>query len=234
VNLGNTKDSSHSDLQLHEGRQDRVPPHILCRNSQLFSIVALVGIIYFGCMVALLHFLPTGYNPETQAVSDYGVGQYAVLMDSAFLAIGIGTIALVFSLSRLDVSGRLGKMGILSLLVAGVCFFAVGFFPTDMEGVPVTTIGSIHTALSAVVFLANIIAALSLSWAFRHSEPLRPYYMSSMILAIAEVVILIATKTFFDPSSGIRGVVERAFILSFYSWILLTAIRIHRVSKHGS
>ena len=106
------------------------------KKASIFSIVALVGIIYFGCVVAFLHFLPTSYNPVTQAVSDYGVGQYAVLMDSAFFAIGIGTIALAFSLSRFDMLGRLGKVGVLSLSIAGVCFFAVGFFPTDLEGAP--------------------------------------------------------------------------------------------------
>jgi hypothetical protein len=201
------------------------------KKASIFSIVALVGIIYFGCVVAFLHFLPTSYNPVTQAVSDYGVGQYAVLMDSAFFAIGIGTIALAFSLSRFDMLGRLGKVGVLSLSIAGVCFFAVGFFPTDLEGAPLTTIGSIHTFLSAVVFLANIIAALSLSRSFRLSDLLRPFYVSSMILAIIEIVILVAAKAFFDPSSGIRGVVERIFILAFFAWLLLTAIRIHRLIK---
>jgi hypothetical protein len=196
--------------------------------------VALGGIIYFGCVVAILHFLPTGYNPVTQAMSDYGVGQYAILMDSAFFAIGIGTTALSLSLSRFDMLGRLGRLGVLSLILAGVCFFAVGFFPTDIEGAPATTIGSMHTFLSAVVFLANIIAALSLSRSFRLSDRLRPFYKSSIILTIAEIVVLIATKAFFDPSSGIRGVVERAFILAFYSWLLLTAIRIHRLYKRVS
>jgi hypothetical protein len=103
----------------------------------------------------------------------------------------------------------------------------------EEEGAAVTTIGSMHTFLSATVFLANIVAAVSLSRSFRFSEPLRPFYRSSMALAILEVVVLIATKAFFDPSFGIRGVVERAFILAFYSWLLLTAIRIYGLSRRS-
>jgi hypothetical protein len=209
-----------------------ISPVLLRNHSRVFPIVALVDIVYFGLAVIILHFLPTGYNPVTQAVSDYGVGRYAAIMSSAFFAIGIGTIALAISLLRFNKLGRLGRFGVLLLMVAGICFFAVGFFPTDLEGAAATTIGSLHTSLSAIVFLANILAALCLSWSFCLNESLRPFYKSSIILAIAEIVILIATKAFFDPSYGIRGVVERAFILSFYSWLLLTSIRIYRLNKN--
>jgi hypothetical protein len=209
-----------------------ISPVLLRNHSPVFPVVALVGITYFGLAVIILHFLPTDYNPVTQAVSDYGVGRYAAIMTSAFFSIGIGTIALALSLLRFNKLGRLGRFGILSLMIAGACFFAVGFFPTDLEGAPATTIGLLHTSLSAIVFLANILAALCLSRSFRLDESLRPFYKSSIILAIAEIVILVATKAFFDSSYGVRGVVERAFILSFYSWLLLASIQIYRLNKN--
>ncbi|MGD0804625.1 MAG: DUF998 domain-containing protein [Candidatus Bathyarchaeia archaeon] len=197
-------------------------------DSQMFPTIALAGISYFGLAVLILHALPTGYSPLNQAVSDYGVGQYAWLMDTAFIAIGIGTVSLAISLSKFTL-GSYGGFGVRSLYVSGVCFFLVGFFPTDLEGTSVTFVGAMHTLLSVIVFLGNILAALTISRGFLLSEPLRPFYKSSLILAVAEVVILVITKPFMEPSASIRGLAERAFIFSFYLWLLLASIRVRRV-----
>jgi hypothetical protein len=190
------------------------------QRTRVFPTVALAGMIYFGLTVVALHFLPTGYDPMTQAVSDYGVGQYAVWMDLAFFAFGIGIVALAISLARFTISSRLGRVGVLLLSIAGVCTFTVGFFPTDLEGAPLTATGLVHLNLSALAFIALVLGTLILSQSFRRSEVLRRFYKSSTVLsvivAVAFVIVVIR----------LSGLTERAFILAFYSWLSLTSVRI--------
>jgi hypothetical protein len=190
------------------------------RRTRAFPTVALTGMIYFGLTVVALHFLPTGYNPMTQAVSDYGVGPYAVWMDLAFFAFGIGIVALAISLARFALSSRLGRVGVLLLSIAGVCIFTVGFFPTDLEGAPLTATGVVHVNLSALAFIALVLGTLILSQSFRRSEVLRGFYKSSMVLSV------IVTVAFVIVVIRLSGLTERAFILAFYSWLSLTSVRI--------
>lgn len=163
----------------------------------------------------------------TQAVSDYGVGRYALEMNLAFFAFGIGIIALALALSSLGSSSALGQLGTTAFLVAGLCLFAVGFFPTDLEGAPNTAVGTAHSLLSVVAFLAIILGTLVLSRRFRRTDSLRPFYKSSMALAILIVVLLVILS--FVQTVGYLGIGERVFIFSFYSWMLLTSVRIFRL-----
>jgi hypothetical membrane protein len=197
---------------------------------RVFSLVALVGILYFGLAVLALHLLPTGYDPLTHAVSDYAVGTYGPVMDSAFVAFGIGVFSLAIALSRPDSSSVVhSRLGVPLLSVAGACLFAVGFFPTDLEGAPATSTGDIHTGLSAVVFLAMVVSVPVLSRAFGRSDKLRSYYRLSLALAIVVVALFfVADATITEGVYG--GLGERVFILGFYSWLLLASIRVFRLS----
>jgi hypothetical protein len=42
--------------------------------AEAFSIVAALATVLQACALVALHFLPTGYDPVGDAVSDYGVG----------------------------------------------------------------------------------------------------------------------------------------------------------------
>jgi len=200
---------------------------------RVFSLVALVGILYFGLAVLALHLLPTGYDPLTHAVSDYAVGAYGPVMDSAFVAFGIGVFSLAIALSRPDSSSVVrSRLGVPLLSLAGACLFAVGFFPTDLEGAPATTTGDIHTSLSAIVFLAMVVSLPVLSRAFGRSEKLRSYRRFSLALAIVVVALFfVADATITEGVYG--GLGERVFILGFYSWLLLATIRVYRASSSG-
>ena len=48
-------------------------------NVLIFALISLLGSLVYVAVVAALHVLPTGYKPARNAVSDYGVGQYAPL-----------------------------------------------------------------------------------------------------------------------------------------------------------
>lgn len=201
--------------------------------TQTLSIVAVLGILDFGITVVVLHFVPTGYNPLTQAVSDYGVANYAGWMNAAFLAFGIGVVALGIVLLRIAPPPGLGRAGALLLAAAGVCLFAVGFFRTDLEGSPVTTTGTVHTSLSGIAFFALIFGTFILSRRFRRVDLLRPYYRSSLALSIAIAVVFLTVLPV-STVLGYLGVGERAFIATFYAWLLLNSARALRLARGAS
>ncbi len=192
------------------------------------SLVSVLGILDFGITVVALHFLPTGYSPLTEAVSDYGVGAYAAWMDAAFLGLGVGTVALAFALTRLVPSFGPGRIGVVLLGAAGVCIFGTGFFPTDLEGSPAATMGIVHSLLSGVAFFALIFGSFLVSRSFRRVDVLSPFYRSSLVLSIA-IVVAFLTALPFGSLFGYLGVGERIFILTFYAWLLLTALRVARL-----
>src|SRR5690242_9407934 len=53
----------------------------------------LGGLIYVGVIV-VLHFLPTGYSPVHNAVSDYGAGRYSSLIRISLWSGSIAVLAL--------------------------------------------------------------------------------------------------------------------------------------------
>jgi hypothetical membrane protein len=62
-------------------------------NVLIFALLSLLGSLVYIAVVAALHVLPTGYNPARNAVSDYGVGQYAPLFRVSLWAGSIAVAA---------------------------------------------------------------------------------------------------------------------------------------------
>ena len=87
--------------------------------------IALVGIAYFLISVAALHFLRPDVNPLRQGIGDYALGPYGLLMTSAFLGLGLGSLALGIGLYQgVSPPGRswlglalLGVFGVGALIV---------------------------------------------------------------------------------------------------------------------
>jgi hypothetical protein len=62
------------------------------------ATVAIVGIAYFTLFIVALHFLRPDLNPLSRPTSEYAVGPYGFLMNSAFFSMSLATFALVIGL----------------------------------------------------------------------------------------------------------------------------------------
>lgn len=70
----------------------------------MIETFAIIGAVFAAVQTAaliVLHFVPTGYNPIRDAVSDYGVGPYRAWFWLQAVAGGLGCLALGIALARL-------------------------------------------------------------------------------------------------------------------------------------
>jgi hypothetical membrane protein len=133
------------------------------RRVRSLAAISIVGGVLFALMVTGLHFLPTGYNPVDDVVSDYAVGPYGGMMDLAFAAAGIAGISLATALLRLKESQRLYRYGTILLFIAGSATFLLGVFPIDLKGAAMTTNGAVHSLASLIVFVFQPIGIILVS-----------------------------------------------------------------------
>jgi hypothetical protein len=162
-----------------------------------------------------LHFLPTGYDPVRNAVSDYGVGRYRIWHRIAVISLaasGFATAAASFGTTKPEPT-----VVIVFLIVFATARVLIPLFPTDVEGQPLTRTGRIHWALAITAF-----AALAAAAGFFRGTRLDD--------AIGWVVIGTAVFMIFTLLAPrlrrILGLAERLFYLSMICWFLITGIEL--------
>lgn len=73
------------------------------------ALVAIGGVAAFAVLVAVIPLLKEGYSPVADAISDAARGQYGYLQAIAFVALGVGSIALGWGLVR-TLGGKAGRI----------------------------------------------------------------------------------------------------------------------------
>jgi len=73
----------------------------------------------FLVSIVVLHVVEPEFSPRWRAVSEYSLGRYGWLMNLAFLAMGVGSIALGVAL-RQFLDSRIARLGGLLLAVGRV------------------------------------------------------------------------------------------------------------------
>jgi hypothetical protein len=125
-------------------------------------LAALAAGAFLGGAATLIwvNVLRTGHDLMRDAVSDYGAGSYRAFYRATVILLGIGALLLLVALAHgTDVT----RGGLIWLGVYGVSRIAIAFFPTDLEGAPVTPVGRVHLVLAAAAFAAIAFAASDLA-----------------------------------------------------------------------
>lgn len=186
------------------------------------ALAGLLGTAWFILTVTALHLEPTGYNPVTQTVSDYGVGKFAAAMDLGFFSGGAGLFCIALALG--SGPGRQRGTGLRAgatlLLVAGIALFLVGLFPTDLEGTPGTAHGAAHGLLSLAVFTLGPAGMIVLARTQDHHWLLAT--LGALGVAAASLVINAAFAL------DANGLAERAVIAVVFGWCLGVAYLLFR------
>ena len=191
---------------------------------RVLASVSIVCLSAFSIIILSLHFLPTGYDPVSQAVSDYAVGKFGELAAAGFLVGGTGLTALGVGLFVTSTGSRAFRAGAVFLAVAGVAMFAVGGFPTDLEGGAPTFPGTIHSILSEVVFSLGPIGALLVIYS--RSRKLFAVALPAYLLAGAPLSASLAY------SPGYTGLAERIFIAFLLALWASIAVWLFRGSQN--
>jgi len=199
---------------------------VLHRERQLawLALIAIGGIVYFAVAVLILHFLRPEYNPINHAVSNYAVGPYGYLMTAAFYALALSVFALALGLARSMVLTDQARVAVLLLNIASVGMIVMGIFPGDVHALhpPATVTGVIHWTAAGVSFASIMIAAFILSRCFKTDERWQGFQRSTLVLAMAMVVALLAYGVL--ALVGWIGVGQRIYIAVSLTWLLFVAV----------
>jgi hypothetical protein len=180
----------------------------LTPNVLLGCIVIAGTLIALGAIVAL-HFLPTGYKPVKNAVSDYGVGRYQVGYQIEALFLGVAGFT---TFTEALITNSQSALVLITLFLFAGARVLIAFFPTDLEGQPRTSTGKIHSALAAVGFLSVAVAAES----FIGSE------LDSVIgWSVVAATVLFIFALNLKQLRKIFGLIERIFYATVICWFLV-------------
>lgn len=190
----------------------------------ILATVAALGTAYFVVVIAALHFLRPDINPVERPTSEYAVGPFGYLMTSAFVSLSLGTWALVVGLHRDLPRSRLHRVGLGFLGAWGIGLLVAATFPIDVDGAPRTVAGTIHRIDGPLTFLSLVVGTNLVSRGLKQDVRWRPIYWFASALALLMIAEFIASGLMAARGSG--GIAQRALIVTFVPWFLLTAARL--------
>jgi hypothetical membrane protein len=184
------------------------------------QILVLGGIVTAGSAICLasiliLHLLPTGYDPMRNAVSDYGVGKYRVWHRTAVLSLAVSGLAMAIASSGTVKPESNLVVGL--LVIFAVARAAIPFFPTDIEGQPLTTRGRVHWGLAIISF-----ASLAFAAGFYEGTSLDDAIGWVVVAAVCLLLVSLLLPRFRKAFA----VLERAFYFSMICWFFITGIEL--------
>ena len=194
----------------------------------VLAALAAAAVAAGAIALVWVHFLPTGHRATVDAVSDYGTGPYRLFYRTTAIALGLGALLLLIALAR-GTDVRSG--GLIWLGVFAVTRVAIAFFPTDLEGKPVTAVGRVHLVLAAAAFAAIAFAAADLAPALA-DEP--GWDATGLIGALRWAVVITAVATLAArvvvPLRLVAfGLVERLLYAAIIAFLLVVAVEAVRV-----
>ena len=171
---------------------------------------------YYVIVGAALHFLEPEYDPRYRFMSEYAWSAHGWLMTTTFfvLALALFTVAVaVRNLYRPSRSARVG-FGLLVVGAAGICVAGV------FRGFPLHDVGG------AVGLPAVVMAALLLSWSFRHAPGWRSLFPVALLIAVGMLAALLSIIV----DVGMPGLQQRIFLFLTLVWLSIVAHRLARVT----
>ncbi|CAA9453350.1 MAG: hypothetical protein AVDCRST_MAG28-2048 [uncultured Rubrobacteraceae bacterium] len=188
---------------------------------RLAGTLAIITYVYWLVTVVTLPVVTADeYDPIKQGISALAVGRFGMLMDVAFFAFAIGSLALAFGMYR-SVDAALDAP--LLLAVTSVLWFLLGIFHTGPGG----TEAVIHSIVALTSFLLILIVMFLFARRFRGDARWRSFALPTLVWAIVAVGALLSIPLLGDE---LFGVSERIFVTVFVSWLLVTAIQLRSLA----
>ncbi|HEV8064907.1 MAG TPA: DUF998 domain-containing protein [Acidimicrobiales bacterium] len=178
--------------------------------------------------LVVLHVLPTGLSPLTNAVSQYGITPYRLGYRVQTIAMGIAAAAAAVGVSRLGLSG--GSLVVALLALCGAARLAISWFPMDTPGAPLTETGRRHGLLALAAFGGVTLAALRLGTDVGRSHFWAQAGAPITGLGIAMLILLVSMGAVRRSQSAHRffGLVERAFYAGTIAFLLVVGFELVR------
>jgi hypothetical protein len=184
--------------------------------------LAVAGPLLCIALVALLHVLEPEVN-DSDATSEYALGDYGWLMNVAFFSGAAGIGALAVLLYRSLARTKTAVAGVILLSIAAVAWVLLGAGNIDPEGADMTTHGLVHGIGFFLGLPTRLAAPLVLAAAFRRDERWSNHRRLTLAFGIAALLAEVA------GFSNLASVVTLRLALALWLiWIALTGWRVLR------
>jgi hypothetical membrane protein len=209
--------------------------HQETRSLGLLAAVAIVGLAFFAATALLLPLI-SEYSLTADYISELVLGRYGYLQTAAFFAAGLGTLALAVGV-REATNGSWGtRLGSALVGLYGVGLILAGILPADEIGpagrvVSPTSVGTMHSVVSALAFVFVIAGMFVLSRTFKRDARWQAVWPWSLVLALATLIGVIVAS----PSEGPWvGLIQRTYIGTIIIWQVLVAFWLRSIAKGAS
>jgi hypothetical membrane protein len=202
-------------------------PPLATRVRRAFATAAMVLVLFYVTVDAVLQLLPPHYSVLTDAESDLAVGQFGWAMNLNFLARAVMSGCLVVAISVTAPASRRRRAGSALLALAGLCSAALVFFPTDVNRpgefgmTPRTSLGFVHVVFATSGFLAVLVAMALLTWWVGRTR-------SIMVFFVVALVGLVSLGLSLALLPQIVGLTERICLLGILGWAFAVGARLIR------
>jgi len=190
------------------------------QRAHLGARVAVAGSLLCIALIALLHALEPEFN-DSNAVSEYALGDFGWLMNIAFFSGAAGIGALAFVLHQSVARSGTAIAGIVLLSLAAVAWLLLGVGNIDPEGADATTHGLVHGIGYLLGLPTRLAAPIVLAAAFRRDERWADHRRLTLALGITAFAAEVAG--FADLASVVT---LRLALALWLAWIALTGARV--------
>jgi hypothetical protein len=185
----------------------------------------------------LMHVIQPDLSPIDDAVSYYMNGRFGSILGVGLVALGVGSLSLLWALRRL-LSSAEARSGSWCLAIWGAGATIGGIFPPDPRGHwggPPSVSGMIHANFAMLAFLAFPVAAMLLSAAIaevsgsRRVKPLlRGFALASGVTLLIFVICL--APVFSHHAPHYLGIAERVLLAAYIAWLGMASVAISRAA----
>jgi hypothetical membrane protein len=196
--------------------------------TETLLIVGVAAAVVFVAVLLIEGALRPGYDPTYHTGSQLSLGDRGWIQIANFLLMGVAMFAFAVGVNRTLNT----PLGAVLLAIFGLGAIASGVFVTDpMRGYPpgastgtaaeVTWHHKLHDPVAPPMFLAIFGACLTL--AGRLDGPWRLY---TVLTAIVGLCLTIGTALAYQRDAANTGLIQRALIFVYWSWIVLLGIHL--------
>jgi|tagenome__1003787_1003787.scaffolds.fasta_scaffold20872533_2 hypothetical protein len=189
----------------------------------VLGILAALLTLVCAAVLVRVHLLPTGYNPISNAVSDYGVGEYRRYYRWQTAALAYAALVLAAAIAR--TTHPVPQLIVFLLMTFAAARLLIPSFPTDLDRSRLTPAGRIHIALAGVAFasIAWCAAALPdrIDWPSLHTTLV---VLGWIVAGSAIACGLCISSLLHRHVEPFFGAIERVFYAAVLVWFLVVSV----------